>query len=106
MNTLRKLMLLHLHPTKFVMEAIGAIWAIFFLWHNNWLMAVVFGLGLPFASTLLVWNKKLPDSRTGYARLALIHAHPVNLILHIIGGAFLVYGVWTHEPSPFSRGLP
>lgn len=97
MNTLQKLMLEHLHPAKFILETIGTIWAVYFLWNQDWLWAIVFGLGLPLISTILLWGKKLPDSRSGYAKLALIHAHPLNLSFHVIGAAIGVYGVWNHD---------
>lgn len=105
MNTLQKLMLEHLHPAKFILETIGTVWAVYFLWNQNWLWAAIFGLGLPLASTLMVWNKKLPDLRTGYAKLALIHAHPLNLTLHIVGGAVALYGVWMHETITILVGV-
>lgn len=105
MNTLQKLMLEHLHPVKFILETIGTIWAVYFLWNQNWLWALVFGLGLPLLSTILLWNKKLPDSRSGYAKLALIHAHPLNLILHLIGGAVAIYGIWMHGSIAILLGV-
>lgn len=106
METLQRLMLQHLHPTKFILEVIGIMWATYFLWDQNWLGAVVAGLGLPILGGLLTWRVNTDQYRkSGFARIVLIHAHPMNMLLHIVGAVITVYGLWNHQTLVILSGI-
>lgn len=99
-------MLQHLHPTKFILELIGIMWATYFLWQQNWLWAVVAGFGLPILGSILTWRVNTDQLRkSSYARLVLIHAHPLNILLHIVGAAITVYGLWNHQTLVILSGI-
>ena len=106
METIERMMLQHLHPTKFILEAIGIMWAIYFLWDQNWLGAVIAGFGLPILGSVLTMRVNTDQfRRSSYARLVLIHAHPINMLLHILGAVVTVYGIWGHDTVWILSGI-
>lgn len=106
METIERLMLQHLHPTKLILEVIGIMWAVYFLWNQNWLGAVVAGLGLPLLGSILTMRVNTDQFRkSSYARLVLIHAHPINMLLHIVGAVIAVYGIWRHDTVLILTGV-
>lgn len=106
MNFLERIMVQHAHPTKLILELVGIIWGVYFLWQQNWVWAVILGLGLPTLGTILVWGKDEEQlAATLLGKVMLMHAHPMNFLLHIVGFIPLVYGLWTHLPIPILTGI-
>ena len=95
---LRKHMLQHAHPVKFVAEVMGVMWGLYFLWHQNWLGAVISSLLFFLMSTLLLWNKPteyLADTALG--RVMLVYATPLNFLIYNVSALPVIYGAWTHQ---------
>ncbi len=91
-------MVLHAHPTKLVLESIGLLWSLYFIWIHQIPLAIIFGLGIPLLGSILVWNtntKKL--AKTILGKLFLSHAKPFSLTFHILGYMVGVYGLWSHS---------
>lgn len=106
LNLLERIMVQHAHPVKLVLEVIGIMWAIYFLWQGNWQWAIVSGIGLPLLGTILVWGR---DERrltgTWLGKVMLMHAHPLNFVLHLVGFVPMVYGLWLHDTVYILAGL-
>src|SRR5207237_8077357 len=95
---LRRFMLQHAHPMKFVAEILGVMWGIYFLWTHNWIGAVVSSVVLFFGSTLALWHKPIDDlAETPLGRIMLGYTNPLNFILYNLSALPVIYGVWTHR---------
>ncbi|MDD4974718.1 MAG: hypothetical protein PHY93_10235 [Bacteriovorax sp.] len=98
--------LMRFHPRKIVFDMIGAIWTTYFFWNQNWqaalLNAVVMGgMGLFFTRNI---DPELM-SQTTIGKIGLLHKHPINLTLNLIGIIVLLYGLWTHLVVTILIGL-
>ncbi len=98
--------LMRLHPRKIIFDTVGAIWAAFFLWNHNWpaallIFLVMEGLGLYFARNI---DPELM-AQTTLGRIGLLHKHPVNLTLNLIGLTIVVYGLWLQAGEMILGGL-
>lgn len=99
MTFIERIMVQHANPVKLVLETVGIIWAVYFLWQQNLLWAIIFGIGLPSLGTILAWGKNEEQlSKTALGKVMLTHAHPLNFFFHLAGYISLVYGVWIHSP--------
>lgn len=94
------------HPRKIVFDTVGAIWATYFLWNNNWQVALIIyvvmaGLGLFFT------RKIDPEllSQTTIGKIGLLHTHPINITLNLIGIILLINGLWGHEGVVILLGI-
>lgn len=101
-----RLFLMRFHPRAIMFDMVGAIWATYFLWYNNWpsalLSTVVFwGAGFYFTRNI---NVEL-ISQTTLGKIALLHKHPINLALNLIGIVPLVIGVWQHRTELILLGM-
>lgn len=99
MNMYTQVLLQHTHPKKLVLEIVGSIWTVYFLWNQNWVGAVISGIAVPILGSIIVWKEPTPPAvkRSSFARVIMSHAHPINLTFHIIGTAILIYGLWMHN---------
>lgn len=98
--------LMRSHPRKMIFDLTGAIWSVYFLWNQNWQYALtsflVMGiLGLFFTRNI---DSDLM-AQTTIGRIGLLHAHPINLTLNLIGLFFLIYGIWMHEEKSILIGV-
>ena len=97
-STLRKYILPHAHPVKFVAELLGIAFGIYFLWYHNWVLALIISMSLFFISTLLLWDKPndyLAETVSG--KFMLVYATPLNFFLYNFSALPLIYGTWTHN---------
>lgn len=96
----------HAHPTKLILETLGALWAVYFLWQQNWIWALIFVIVLPILGTILVWGKNEEQlSQTTLGKFMLTHTHPLNALFHIIGAVPLAYGLWVHSALYIFLGI-
>ena len=98
--------LMRFHPRKIVFDSVGAIWSGYFLWNQNWHYALaaylIMGiLGLYFTRNI---DSDLM-AQTTIGRIGLLHAHPINFSLNMIGLIFLIYGMWMHEERSILIGV-
>jgi len=83
------------HPRRIVLDLIGVNWALYFLWNQAWdsaLWAVVSFSLAGYYATKNVDHEKMANTTLG--KLALLHLHPVNFIIHILGYIFLAQSFW------------
>lgn len=98
--------LMRFHPRKIVLDVVGAIWATYFLWNQNWQAALLIMLGME--SLGLLFTRKIdPElmSQTTLGKIGLLHKHPINLALNLIGLIPLLYGLWMHAGLIILIGL-
>jgi len=95
---LRKHMLQHAHPAKFVAEVMGIMWGIYFLWQQSWIGAVVSSVLLFLGSSLLTWNESVESlADTPLGRVMLVYATPLNFLIYNVSALPVIYGAWTHQ---------
>lgn len=99
-------MVQHANPSKLATDTAGIIVAIFFLWHQDLLWALVFLFGLSTIGTLLVWGKKEDElARTPLGKWMIGQAHPMNLFVRGIGAIVMAYGFWAHSGIYIGIGI-
>jgi hypothetical protein len=94
------------HPRKLFIDSISLMWAVYFLWNQDWLSAIVVAVAVNTLSMMSVWNVDTNKmSETTLGKIALLHLNPVNLATQIVGLIPLVYGIWTHSTELILAGL-
>jgi len=94
------------HPRKIVFDIVGAIWGTYFLWNQNRLYAL--GALLVMDAMGLFFTRKIdPElmSQTTIGKIGLLHKHPLNFMLNLIGLGSLVYGLWLHSAEMILIGF-
>ena len=106
MGMMDRYFLMRAHPRAIVFDSVGVIWSVYFLWNNNWQLALasifvtgIFGLYF----TRNTNPELLAESTVG--RIGLLHTHPINLALNILGIVPLVSGIWTHKVETILLGV-
>jgi len=99
MNKLQKWYGQHAHPVAFTFHIIGGMWAIYFLWQRNWILALIFVIVLPaIGGIYAMWDekgKKIP--LTPLRKLLIGHAKPLSILFQIPGYILIIYGLWIHS---------
>jgi hypothetical protein len=106
MEALKRHVLRKAHPTKIFIDTAAWMWAVYFLWANQWLPAFLIILTASTASYVLVRRtnpERMATSTLG--RIALLHLHPANLVVQIASLVPLLYGIWTHSGIYILAGL-
>lgn len=86
------------HPVAIVLDLIGSIWAIYFLWLQNWQYALGIIVLERVISILLVWKVNLNElANTAIGKIALLHLHPFNFTVQLVGLIIALIGVWQHS---------
>lgn len=86
------------HPRSLFIDVVGRMWAVYFLWDQNWRAALAIFLIFRLVSFAAVWNiniKNFADTLLG--KIGLLHIHPINLATQLAGSVILLYGVWQHS---------
>jgi len=105
-SVLERMVLRRAHPISMMIGAAGAIWAVAFLWQNNWQWALVAIIGSRLAAYVVLRNANLPAiAETPIGKIALLHLHPINLAVQSVGAVIAVYGLWTHSAEAIMAGL-
>ena len=99
-------MVLHAHPIKFIAETLGAMWSAYFLWHHNWIGALIAGLTGFLLSTLLVWNQRIDRlETTPFGKVMSVYGSPINFLLYNLSALPVIYGLWVHDSFPILIGI-
>lgn len=106
LTRIQKYALRKVHPRKLMIDSAGLLWMTYFLWNQTMLEAILVMLVFSTVSLLLV-RKVDPHlmAETFLGRIALLHLHPGNLSIQLIGFGILVYGIWTHSIRALLLGV-
>jgi hypothetical protein len=88
----------HFHPRSLFIDATSMIWSVYYLWNNNWTLALgfaVLGRIIAYLATYEVDPEKMSQSTWG--KIALLHLNPVNLVTQSVGLVLFIYSVWEHS---------
>ena len=94
------------HPRRILLDAALLPWAVYFLWNHEWIGAlgtIVFSLGMGYAFTSRVDVRRY--SRTLVGRVALLHLHPLNLLLQSAGLTLMFVSLWIHSTEGILASL-
>jgi hypothetical protein len=96
----RRYMLQHAHPMKFAAEVLGMIWSVYFLWHRQWIAAVIVAVASFLVSTILLWRTKQVTrlESTLLGKIMLAYSSPAAFCLYNFSAVPFVYGLWMHRP--------
>lgn len=98
MSWMQRLILRRSHPRSLFINSAGFIWFIYYFWQHNWQMAIVAVVVARIFGYLSVMDADAQAlSETKLGKIALLHLHPMNLLIQVLGFAFLLYGVWLHS---------
>ena len=99
MNKLQKWWGQHAHPVAFILHIMGGMWAVYFLWQRNWILALIFVMVLPaIGGIYAMWDekgKKIP--LTPFRKYFIGHARPLSILFQIPGYVLIIYGLWIHS---------
>ena len=104
-KTLEKIMLFHAEPVNFILNVIGILFFIMFLWkHSFWyfllsLILAIIIIGYAFGPGGFK-SKRYEDKKlTSLEKFFLGHTKPVNGVLHILSIIILILSFWKHSWS-------
>jgi hypothetical protein len=94
------------HPASLFLGSAGLIWEVYFLWSGNWMAALAILISERIVSTLIGWRSN-PQAvaETTLGKIAILHLHPVNLVVQLCGLVVSVAGVWLHETQLILGGV-
>lgn len=106
LNLIESLAVRRSHPRSLFINSVGALWMVYFLVQQDWVMALsvlVFFRALAYVS---VW-KCDPQllAQTTLGKIALLHLHPVNLVVQVAGVIPFVYGLWQRNTELILGGF-
>ncbi|MBY0314862.1 MAG: hypothetical protein K2Q26_05050 [Bdellovibrionales bacterium] len=105
-SALQKYVLLRFHPRSIFIDSIGQLWFIYYLWDHNLMSALAALTACRLVSLLSVIDIDTNlFARTTLGKVALLHLHPYNLILQLIGTLVLIYGVWQNSAEILLIGI-
>lgn len=90
------------HPDSIIFEIIGIIWITYYLWYQLWpyaLFAFMLTKTLSFVSVFNVKSEQIANTTLG--KIALLHLHPVNLLIQFLGLFLYILSVWIHSLEMF-----
>jgi hypothetical protein len=101
-----RLILKRFHPISLFFDAVGIIWVTYFLWLNIWQSALAVIVIERIIASIIVWQvdpKAMASTTLG--KLGLLHLHPINLGIQLIGTIVTVWAIWTHTTIFILLGL-
>jgi hypothetical protein len=106
LSPMEKWVLRRAHPVAVIVDLGTLVWSVYFLWWHNWIAALAIGLAGRMVSVLLVRNSRLEEiAETTWGRLALLHLHPVNLVIQSAAVLLAIWGIWAHSDLIIISGV-
>lgn len=86
------------HPRRIAADMVSSMWAVYFLWNHDWRAALIVAVVISTVAQVTV-RRTDPEamSETLLGKLALLHLHPFNMALQLVGVVALIYGLWLHS---------
>lgn len=94
------------HPRSIFVDTVGLIWFTYYFWNHDWKMALSIAIvvrTIAIMSVMSINTDVFSESILG--RIALLHLHPLNLAIQLLGTAALLYGVWEHSTEVILTGV-
>lgn len=86
------------HPKHIIVGIVGFLWFVYFLWQHDWTWALAVAVLSGVLGRLLTSGTKDESlAPTLLGKIMLLHLHPMNLSVQIVGFALLFYGIWLHS---------
>ena len=86
------------HPKHIIVGIVGFLWFVYFLWQHDWTWALAVAvLSVVMGRLLMAGTKDESLAPTLLGKIMLLHLHPMNLSVQIVGFALLFYGIWLHS---------
>ena len=105
-NIMERYVLRRSHPFLLTFAIVASMWALYYLWLGEWRIALgILIVERLFSMTFLQTVNYRSMADTALGRMALLHLHPVNLVVQIVGVAFLIWGVWIHHTETIFGGI-
>ena len=96
-----KLIRQHADPANFVLHVVGITIGLLGLWQRNWVKVFIGFILWPLVGSIYAWFGK---ARIEYWMME-HYISAMNIILHILGFAVLLYGFYVHDLSFAFIGL-
>lgn len=98
--------LLSAHPRCIFFRSVALIWLCYFLWQRDWATALFSTVLIYTVGMLSVRDINLEALRTTtLGKIALLHLHPGNMTIQLVGLVPAFYGLWSHSLEYFLSGL-
>ena len=101
LTTFKKLMLINAQPIKFWLNLAGGLIALYLLWENEPVKAILFGGAIIFAGTLFAKKySKLNDeeiAKTIMGRIFLQYSTRFGFSCYLISHVLIPFSVWYHS---------
>lgn len=102
----QRLALRRSHPISIFIDLVAWTWFVYFLWNRNWQAALVTVVAARLLALSLVRGLNFRDmAETGLGKLALLHLHPVNLSVQLIGFFIFLFGIWNRTSESILFGV-
>ncbi len=99
-------MLKRFHPRALFVDGAGVIWALYLFWYHDWILALAVTVAFRVAALASVWKSDPQQiAQTTMGKLALLHLHPINLTVQIVGAVVLLTGIWQQDAEVIWSGL-
>jgi hypothetical protein len=98
MKYLEKVVVRRGHPRNVIVGLVGFLWVVFLVWRHEWawaLVVVFVSAILGRAATIGTHEESLGQTLLG--KMALLHLHPMNVVVQLAGFGVLLYALWMHE---------
>jgi hypothetical protein len=103
---MQSLILRRSHPAALTIDLVGITWFVYFLWHHQWEYAIGAALAARLTGLIISWNADLTAlADTVLGKLALMHLHPINLLVQVAAAAVLIWGIWSHSTPVILSGV-
>lgn len=103
---LQRTILRRFHPRSIFIDSVGFIWFTYFLWNHEWQAAIGVVVIAKIAAYLSAVNIDISlFSKTLLGKIALLHLHPLNLIIQLMGAIVFIYGLWDHLTEAILGGV-
>ena len=106
LTIIQKYVLLRAHPRRLFLDAAALIWEVYFLWNQNWKAALGVFLAMNTVGLLAVRKINYQEfAKTTLGKMALLHLHPMNLTIQLVGATLSIYGIWWHDTLTVLTGI-
>lgn len=105
LNLLEKYVLLRSHPRRIFLDVAAVMWEAYFLWNQKWPVALgIFAVmnTVGFLATRRTNTQEMAHTMLG--KMALLHLHPLNLLVQLSGLVFVVAGLMQQDPLTIMAG--